>query len=255
VFQDSDHENAPRVVIVNERLAATLWPNGDVLGKRIRAGRASGQDWATVIGVVGSVRHDSLSREPGPELYTHFPQNPVVATSLVLSTTGDPRALAGPVRAVIWNSSREVPISNLRTIDEVLSRSTTRYRVLMTLLATFAAVGVLLGLVGIYGLVAHSVRQRTREIGIRMALGATPRNVQGLMTTVGLRWAALGIVVGLSLAFALTSFLRGLVFGVATRDPITFTMVPLLLFACALLAAYLPARRAAATQPAAVLLE
>ncbi len=151
--------------------------------------------------------------------------------------------------------SRDVPISHMRTIDDVLSLSTTRRRAVMTLLAAFASIGMLLGLVGIHGLVAHAVRQRHREIGIRMALGATPRQILRLMTAVGLQWTALGLVLGLAMALTLARFMSSVVFGVAPRDPLTFALVPLTLLATAALAALLPARRAAATHPASVLQE
>jgi predicted permease len=255
LFAEADHENAPRVVIVNDQLARQLWPDRDPVGQRMRAGRPTNQEWATVIGVVRAVRHDSLNMSAGPELYTHFPQNTVGSTSVVLRTGGNPKALAGAVRNTIWSLSREVPISNLRSIDEVLAQSIMRRRVVLTLLGAFALVGVLLGLVGIYGLVAHAVRQRTREIGIRMALGAAPRAVLQLMIAVGLQWTALGVAIGTVIAFALAGFMQSLIFGIAPHDPLALILAPLLLLGVAALAALLPARRAAALNPARVLQE
>ena len=254
-FTDADREDAARVVMVNDELAGQLWPGRSALGQRIRAGRVTAQEWATVIGVVRGVRHDSLSVSAGPELYTPFAQNTVYSTSVALRTSGDPRALVSAVRNAIWSVSRNVPISNLRAIDEVLSESITRRRVVLTLLGGFAAVGVLLGLVGIYGLVAHTVRQRTRELGIRMALGAAPRAVLQLMVKVGLQWAALGVLLGSISAYALTGFMQSLIFGIAPHDPLSLAAAPLLVLSVAALAALLPARRAAALNPARVLQE
>jgi putative ABC transport system permease protein len=255
LFTDGDDEHAPRVAIVNEPLARMLWPGQDPLGKRFVAGNATRREPVTIVGVVAGVRHDSLSAEPGPELYIPASQTVLGATFVVIRTTVDPRTISSAVRNTVWSVSRQVPISQMRTIDEVLSASTMRRRVILSLLTAFATVGLLLGVIGIYGLVAYSVRQRRREIGIRMALGATARDVSHLISMGGLQWAACGVAIGVVLALLLTRFMQGLIYGITPRDPVTLAVVPVLLLAVSWCAAYLPARRAAAVSPATVLQE
>ncbi len=254
-FTPEDREDVGRVVIINDVLARRLWPNAEPLNVRIRAGNATQNEWATIVGVVSSVRHDSLTVEPGAELYVPFDQRPVVATSVVLRTTGEPKALSRVVRETVWAEGREVPISQMRTIDEVLARATQRQRVTMTLLAVIAALGLLLGVVGVAGLVSYAVRQRRREIAIRMALGARAQDVTRLLAGSGLVWAVGGIVAGSALAWVLTRFMRALLYGVSPFDPVTFAAVPAALLISALLSSYLPAQRAARTSPAEALTE
>jgi putative ABC transport system permease protein len=254
-FTDADREDAPRVVLVNDAFARRILAGREAIGVRIRAGNATSNEWATIIGIVGNVRHDSLSVEPAPELYAPLMQKIVFSTSVVLRATGDPRALAASVRDAIWQVNRNVPISNVRTIDDVLRRSIVRRSVILNLLGSSAAVGLLLGLVGIYGLVAYTVRQRQREIGIRMALGARPSDVSRLMTVSGLRWAMLGVGLGTALAITLSRYMESLVFGVPPLDLVTFTVAPIAMLLVSLGASYIPARRAGLTHPSQVLHE
>jgi putative ABC transport system permease protein len=234
-------------------MARKLWPNSDPLNTRIRAGNATQNDWATIVGVVSSVRHDSLTIEPGPELYIPFDQRTVVATSVVVRTSGDPAQLAAAVRNAVWSEGKQVPISHMHTIDDVLALSTQRQRVTMTLLLAIAGLGLVLGIGGVAGLVSYAVRQRRREVAIRLALGARARDITSLLASNGFLWATGGIVVGSGLTWGLTRYMRGLLFEVSPLDPVTLAAVPALLLLVAVTAAYLPALRAARTSPAEAL--
>jgi hypothetical protein len=178
----ADVQNGPRVALVNAEFARRLFPGGDPLGQRINAGYATGQELATIVGVVGVVRHDSLNAAPEPEIYLPYEQVSVVASALVVRTERDPLALAAPILAAIRQVRAEVPISNVRSMDDILAASIQRQRSVRWLFALFAMVGLALGAVGIYGVVAHGARRRAREIGIRVALGADTGSVVGWWT-------------------------------------------------------------------------
>ena len=251
-FGPSDRASTPRVVIVNDAFASRYYRGESPLGKRITTSSTSDQP-LTVIGVVGGVRHDSLNAPPVPELYVPIEQVYVGSTSLVVRTSGDPLALAGAIRDRIRSLDRNVPITDMRTMDDLLSASLHRPRLLLTVISLFAGLGLLLGLVGIYGVVAYGVQQRVRELGIRAALGADAGRLNRLVVRGGLRYALIGIGIGLPAALALSRALRGFVFGVATTDPLSFTLVPLVLLLVALAACWLPARRASRSDPMEVL--
>jgi ABC-type antimicrobial peptide transport system permease subunit len=205
------------------------------------------------VGVVGVVRHDSLNAAPEPEIYLPYEQVSVVASALVVRTERDPLALAAPILAAIRQVRAEVPISNVRSMDDILAASIQRQRSVRWLFALFAMVGLALGAVGIYGVVAHGARRRAREIGIRVALGADTGSVVGLVVRDGLGWAVVGVAAGLPLAIGLGSFLRGFVFGVPTADPVSFGAAAAGLLGVAIVASFIPALRAARSDPAAVL--
>ena len=251
-FGPSDRAATPRVVIVNDAFASRYYRGESPLGKRITTSSTSDQP-LTVIGVVGGVRHDSLNAPPVPEVYVPIEQVYVGSTSLVVRTSGDPLALAGAIRDRIRSMDRNVPITDMRTMDDLLSASLHRPRLLLTVISLFAGLGLLLGLVGIYGVVAYGVQQRVRELGIRAALGADAGRLNRLVVRGGLRYALIGIVVGVPAALALSRALRGFVFGVATTDPLSFTLVPIVLLLVALAACWIPARRASRSDPMEVL--
>jgi predicted permease len=253
LFEPSDRFDAPRVVLVNTAFAARMFPGQDPVGIRIRAGNATLNEWATIVGVVGSVRHDSLNVAPAAEIYLPFEQKVVWANSLVVRTTGDPLELAGLIRAAIWSINRDVPISEVRTMGSLFSASLQRPRMVLVLLGSFSALGMLLGALGIYGVVSYSVAQRRQEIGIRIALGALPDRVVREVAGLGLRQAMVGLMAGLPLALLLSRFLRGQVYGVTPTDPLSLLSVALLLIGVSLGASLLPARRAAGVDPAIVL--
>jgi predicted permease len=256
VFNQSDTRGSLPVAVVNEEFARAVWPGEDPIGKRFRAGNATRTSGAvTVIGVVGGVRHVALDAPPGPELYRVNSQTPMGAVTLVMRTTGDPLALASLARQVVRASDPDVPISELRSLEQVMSTSVARPRLIMSLLLVFAGVGVMLGAVGVYGVIAYAVGEQRREIGIRIALGAEPKTVAGAVVMRGVRYAGIGVAIGLVGAFGATRLMRTLVFGVSTTDPATFGALSGFLIMVAALASYLPARQAARTDPMVALRE
>ncbi|MFI5310391.1 MAG: ABC transporter permease [Gemmatimonadales bacterium] len=252
-FGAGDDASAPLVLVLNSVLAQSLFPGESPVGKRVKAGNATAQQWATVVGVVSSVRHDSLNAPPSPELYAPFDQRVVVANSLVIRTKSDPAVLEPATRERIWSVKRNVPISDVRTMDDLYSASLQRQRMILVLFMLFAGAGLLLSAVGIYGVVAYGVRQRMHEIGIRVALGAGEGSIRRLVIAQGLRHALAGVAAGLAAAFALSGFMRTLVFGVPARDPVSFTLVTVVLVLVAVTASWIPARRAARVDPNEVL--
>ena len=249
-FTAADRRESVPVVIVNDAFARAAWPGEDPIGKRFLAGNATRVGGpVTVVGVVGGVRHVSLDASPGPELYRPNAQTPMSAVTLVLRTTGDPLASAALARQTIHSADPDVPISDVRSLEQVISASVARPRLIMTLLLVFAGVGVMLGAIGVYGVIAFAVGERRREIGVRIALGADPAAVALSVVLHGVRYAAVGVAVGLVAALAGTRLMRSLVFGVSTTDPATFAALSALLVVVAALASYLPARQAARTDP------
>jgi predicted lysophospholipase L1 biosynthesis ABC-type transport system permease subunit len=243
------------VVAVNAAFAARHFSGESPLGRQITAGNASGRQSATIVAVVGGVRHDSLSAAPAPEIYVPFEQNVVWATGLVVRTMTDPRAVGSAVQERIWSVNPNVPVTNLRTMDELFSASLERPRLILAVLAVFAGLGLLLGAVGIYGLVAFGVQQRRRELGIRAALGANAGALRRLVLRGGIRYALGGVLVGVPVAFALSRALQGMVHGVAAADPLSFVLVPLGIVTVACLASWIPAREASRSNGMAVLRE
>ena len=249
-FGASDTRQAQQVVVVNEEFARAAWPGEDPIGKRFTAGNATRQGGAvTVVGVVGGVRHVTLDASPGPEMYRVMSQTSAGAMTLTIRTAGDPMAIAGLARQAVRDADTEVPISDVRSLEQVMSASVARPRLIMALLLVFAGVGIVLGAVGVYGVIAYAVGEQRREIGVRIALGAEPRTVASAVVLRGVRYAAIGVGVGLVGAFAVTRLMRTLVFGVSTTDPATFIGLSAFLVAVAAMASYLPARQAARTDP------
>ena len=248
-FTAADTRDAPGVAIVSETFAQAAWPNEDPIGKRFLAGNATRPGPVTVVGVVGGVRHVTLDAVPGPEMYRPLAQTPMPMVTVVMRTAGDPLAVASLARQTIRGIDADVPISDVRSVDQVLSASVARPRLVMSLLLVFAGVGVVLGAVGVYGVIAYAVGERRREIGVRIALGAEPRTVAGSVVLHGIRYAAIGVGLGLVGAFAATRAMQTLLFGVTPTDPLTFVALSAFLIAVAALASYLPARSAARTDP------
>ncbi|HEU4768065.1 MAG TPA: ABC transporter permease, partial [Pyrinomonadaceae bacterium] len=248
-FTEHDRAGATPVVIVNETFARKHWPAQDAVGKRFRLyGPIERAPWMEVVGVIEDVRHE-LTIPVTPEYYLPHAQDPWNAMVLVAKTNVDPASLAATVRQQVWSIDKDQPVFDVRTMQEVRSASVTMYSFSSVMLGIFAGIALLLASIGIYGVMAFAVTQRTQEIGIRMALGARGADVLRLVVTHGMKLAVLGIVVGLAGAWGLTRFMSGLLVGVQPTDLLTFAVVSACLFGAALLACYLPARRATKVDP------
>ena len=236
---ESDNENSRQVAVINETMAKKFWPNENPIGKRIKPSVNNGS-WIEVVGVVGGVRHQSLDREPDPEMFVPFAQNPDASLNLVLRTISDPVTLAVSVRGVISSLDKDQPVYDVRTMEERVGESVAEPRFRTSLLALFGMVALVLAAVGIYGVMSCSVAQRTREIGVRMALGAQPGDVLKLVVRQGMKTTLLGLAIGLAGAFALTRVLASQLYEVRATDPTAFACVALLLAVVALVACWLP---------------
>ncbi|HVH26778.1 MAG TPA: ABC transporter permease [Vicinamibacterales bacterium] len=260
-FTDADTTGAPNVVIINQAMARQFWPNGDPLADRITIAKGLPEladPTRQIVGIVGDVRTFGLNREPQPVMYLPWAQLPdahnanlvgIVSLSWIVRTRGEPTAMIGAVQNELRLASGGLPVSRPRTMGAIVTQSTARSDFNMLLLTIFAASALLLAAIGIYGLMAYSVQQRTQEIGIRLALGADARRVRNMVIGQGMRLALVGVVVGLAASFGLTRLLASFLFGVAARDPVVFVTVPLLLTGVALVGVWLPARRAARVDP------
>jgi putative ABC transport system permease protein len=245
-FTPLDSADAPKVVILNRACARTFFPHEDPLGKRIQI---AGVDWATIVGVVGDLRQAGLVSQPQPEIFVPYLQSPCSEMAVVIRSAQDPARLSPALRARVESIDKSLPIYDLMTMDQLLAEQVASRKFNMALLGLFAFLAVVLAGVGIYGVMTYTVTQRTHEIGIRMALGAKQLDVLRLVLRQGIVLAALGIGIGSAGALALTRFLSSLLYEVRPRDPVTFVMVSALLGAVALLATYLPARRASRVDP------
>jgi putative ABC transport system permease protein len=246
-FRESDGIDAPPVLVINEVLARQYWPDQDPIGKRVVTNL--GPDWREIVGVVKSVRHMGLDDELHPEIYFPVAQFPWPNLTLVVRTNGESLNFVGAVRNQVQAIDKDQPISNIHTMDELLARTVSQPRFNLILLAIFAGLALLLAAIGIYGVMSYLVTERTHEIGIRMALGAQTRDVLKLIVSQGLSLTSIGVAIGLIAAFGLTRLMRSLLFRVNTTDPLTFAVITLLVIAMALLACWIPARRAAKVDP------
>ena len=252
-FTRDDRLGGPIVTVINETLAARLFPNEDPVGKRIRFAQPN-QPWMTIVGIVGSIRHGSLEETPKPEFYIYYRQGsgPPVGPFVVLRTSGDPTELAGAVRQVARDLGADPP-RDLKTMEALRSSSVAPRRFVLMLVGLFGILALGLAALGVFGVVTLIAAERTTEVGIRLALGATPSQVMKLMMGHSLRLAATGVAIGAAVAFVLSPWLKAQLFGVGATDPVTYAGVALALVLTALLGAYVPARRAMAVDPASAL--
>ena len=262
-FTDGDNALAPRVVIINEAMAHLLSPKGDPLNERLIIGRGMRPEYEKdtarqIVGVVGDIRDQSLNRRPRPAMYVPVAQLPdeiniinlrLLPIAWFIRTRVEPQSLSTLIQNELRQASGGLPVTSIRSMDEIERRSVARQNFSMLLMTIFASAAVLLAAIGIYGLMAYSVQQQTREIGIRMALGAQPGALRSMVLRQGMRLALIGVAIGIGAALGLTRLLASLLFGVQPRDPLLFTVVPVLLIAVAWLACYLPARRATRINP------
>ena len=261
-FTERDDGNAPPVVIINEAMAKQFWPKGDALGAQITIGRGVMKEFASerprqIIGIVSDTRDRGLNNNPGPQMFVPQAQVPDAVTALnsrlrpmswVVRTRSEPLAMSKAIEEQLRQATG-MPVSNVESMDQVVHTSTSRQRFNMWLMSVFGASALLLAAIGIYGLMAYTVEQRTPEIGIRLALGAEGSRVKNMVVMQGMRLALVGVVVGVGASFGLTRFLASFLYGVAKWDPLVFVSVPLLLSAVALLAVWWPARRASRVDP------
>jgi putative ABC transport system permease protein len=248
LFTDRDTAESEQVVIINETLRRRFFPNADPLGKRIAFDGANGP-WHTIVGVVGDVRHSGLEQEAGLELYRPFAQTPTRSVTLVVKSSLDPGSVVASIRREVSSLDAEQPIHSIRPMTEIVARDIAPERFNLTLLAVFAAVALLLALIGVYGVMSYAVTQRTREIGVRIALGAQSRDMLKLVVGQAMWLVLAGVASGVGGALALTHLMKKLLFEVESSDPLTFIAVSLLLTVVALLACWIPARRAAKVDP------
>lgn len=256
-FDERDNRNAPGVIVVNELYADKFFSGENPIGKRVRPSISFEPDkeptWREIVGVVGNVRHRGQSKEFTPEYYVLHDQMPYNYMVLTVRTTGDPQDIVGAVRHEVQSLDKDLPLYKVNSMGEYLSKSVAQPRLIATLLAIFAGVALVLTAIGLYGVISYSVAQRTREIGIRMALGAKPGDVVRLVIRQSLILAILGISIGLVGTFVLTRVMRSviadLLFGIGSRDPITMVVIALIIAVVALAACFVPARRATKVDP------
>jgi putative ABC transport system permease protein len=261
-FAEQDDAAAPGVVMINNAMARRFWPNGDPLKDRIQIGPGAGPAFAEgprqIVGVVGDTHDGGPNRDPFPIMYIPLAQMPDLETALnsrvaplwwIVRSQVDPRTLVKPITDALRDSSGGLPVAHVRTMTEIEARNTARQRFNTLLLSVFGSAGLLMAAIGIYGVMSYSVQQRTQELGVRMALGAQASNLRNMVIRQGMALTLIGVVIGTGGAFWLTRFLASFLFGVRTLDPIAFLAMPLLLSAVALLAIWMPAKRATRVDP------
>jgi putative ABC transport system permease protein len=252
VFGDSDRLDTPPVFVINQTMARRFWPGQDPVGKQIKF---VGDDTpgGTVIGVVGDAKHEWLSEEQRPQIYNPYSQTPGLFATVVVRTQVEPMSLSQAVREAVWKVDKDQPVWKVRTVGTLLAFNVADKRFLMLLMVVFASLALIITAIGLYGVVNYTVGRRTHEIGIRMALGARAADVLKLVISQGMRLTLTGVGIGLIASFALTRFIQSLLYGVSATDTLTFTCVSALLGGVALLACYIPARRAAKVDPSIAL--
>jgi putative ABC transport system permease protein len=244
-----DNEKAPRVVVVNETFVRQQFPHEEPLGKRINIGNGNTDNWREIVGIVADVKQYGVDKETTMQSYEPFAQSPFTGLSIVLRTTGDARALYPSLRAQVFAVDRDQPVASIRPLEVILADTVSNRRFAMLLLAVFSLVALLIAAVGIYGVMAYSVSQRTSEIGIRMALGASRGDVLQLVLRQGLGVIALGLGAGLVSALFAARLLESLLYHTSAHDPLTLAAIACTLGAVAFFACLIPARRATKVDP------
>jgi putative ABC transport system permease protein len=249
-FTAADNPDTARVAVINEALAQRIWPGEDAIGKRLKNGYPEYQaPWREVVGVVTDVKLNGVESDTPMQIYLPLAQEPWGNFSIVARTAGDPLQSAAAVEGAIHTIDKNLPVFAIQSLDQLMGNATRQRRLMLVLLASFAGLALLLAGVGIYGVIAYSVRQRTHELGVRLALGAQAVDVLKLVLTQGLKLALIGMGIGLLAALGLTRWMAALLFGVRPTDLLTFTAVAVIVLLVAALACYLPARRATKIDP------
>jgi len=250
-FSAGDSATAPAVALISNTMARRYWPGKDPVGGRIRFNDGSG--WISIVGIVGDVRNDDADAPPLPQLYVPFDQSPGRAATLIVKSKSDPLSIASAVRRTVTELDPDQPLYQIQTMAEALRSDLAGPRVVMGLLSAFGLLAALLSALGVYGLMSYSVAQRRHEIGIRLALGA--KRIDVLKSVVGQAFqsALIGTGVGLVMAFAMTSIMSGMLFGIGPRNAPTFVLVAVFISGIAIVASYIPARRGSRIDPAETL--
>jgi predicted permease len=250
-FDERDAPGAPWAVIVNETLATRYFPGGNAVGKRLKQGGSERpkNPWMEIVGVVGDVKYSGLNAPAEPAFYLADRQQPFNSRYVLVRTSADPRSALNSIRTIVSALDRDVPVTRLYTIDQLMNDSVAAPRFRTTLVAIFAILGLALAAIGIYGVMAYTVSERARELGVRVALGATTSDVMRMVLGEAFVLAAAGVVLGVAGAVATTRLMAALLFGVTPTDPTTFASIAAILMAIALAGSYVPARRATRVDP------
>ena len=252
-FTAADRAGSRPVCIVDEELARRYWPGQSAIGKRITLGRDSVPRWLEVVGVIGHLAQEGLDAQPRAQRFVPLAQTPRPALSFAVRTSGPPLQMVGPISAAVHSVDPDIPVAAVSTMDAMLGGSLGARRFSMVLLGGFALLALILASIGLYGVMSYAVTQRIRELGVRLALGAEPRQVLGLVLRQGVVLAVAGVLIGLLAALALTRLMSGMLYGIGATDPVAFIGTPMVLVAVALAACYFPARRATRVDPIEVL--
>lgn len=252
-FDPNDGPTAPSVAVVNETLARRMFPGEDPLGQHVRIGPAPSGPWTTIVGVIGDVRHGGLEEQPQPEFYINYLQGPPVNPFIVLRASGDPAQLAETVRAEMRRIDKDLPVYDLRTMSTLRSDAVSTRRFILLIVAAFGILALGLAAIGVYGVMSLIVSERTREVGVRLALGAEPSQLLRMIVAQASKLALLGVAAGVGAALLLAPLLDSQLYGVPSLDPLTFVSVPVVLLVIAALAALVPARKAMRIDPLAAL--
>jgi putative ABC transport system permease protein len=252
-FEPTDTAAAPPVAVINETMASRLFPNLDPIGQHIRMGPNPTGTWTTIVGVIGDVRHGGLEEQPQPEMYITYLQGPPVSPFIVMRTAGDPALLAEPVRAEMRRIDKDAPLYDIRTMSTLRSDAISTRRFILLIVGAFGVLALGMAAIGVYGVMSLIVSERTREVGVRLALGAQPSQLLRMIVGQAATLGAIGVVIGLLVALPTALLLRGQLYGIASMDPITFAIVPAVLLAISALAALVPARKAMRVDPVVAL--
>jgi putative ABC transport system permease protein len=247
LFGNQDQLNTPPVLIINQTMAQRFWPDQDPLGKQVKF--VEDGTTGTVVGVVGDAKHYWLDDESRPQMYNSYTQQPGFFATVVVRTTVEPMALSESVRQALWKVDADQPMWKVRTVEFLVNRSVADRKFLMALMGIFASLALVLTMIGLYGVISYLVNQRTQEIGIRMALGAQMDDILRMVLKQGMVLVLIGVALGLGAAWLMTRLMIRLLYQVSATDPLTFVSIALLLIVVALLACYLPARRATKVDP------
>ena len=246
-FGNEDHADAPGALIINQTLAQRFWPDQDPLGKQIKF--VSDGSQGTIVGVVGDAKHYWIEEDQRPQLYVPYSQNPGIFATLVIRTTVEPLSIAEQVRQAVWRVDPDQPMWKIRTVEFLVTRSVADRKFLMALMGVFAFLALVLTVIGLYGVISYLVNQRTQEIGIRMALGAQMSDILRMVLKQGMLLVLAGVAIGLGASWAATRLMSKLLYRTSATDPVTFSAIAVLLIVVALLACYIPARRATKVDP------